>query len=142
MTAAPDPVAATAYLDQVRATIRDHGWIIQGVIDDETGGGYAYTVGLTPHQHPELLIRGLPLPRAHSILNQLGWRVVIQGQRLDPDDLILYQPAGEQAATDPGLNLTVDPVPTTDLGVARALYGHDVQAYQVRPHDPHPDDGP
>lgn len=66
-----------------RALVRT-GWAIQGVFD----GPYAYTVGLTRyHDHPELIVLGLPVPTAGAILNRLG-ALVKSGHRLRADEVV------------------------------------------------------
>lgn len=125
----PHPIQMQAYLDQVRAAIRNHRWAIQGDGDDEP---FAYTVGLTAYGHPELLIRGLPHTDAAAVLNHLAHLVVDDGYQLHPDELVRYQPPTVQAGSQP-LTLGVDPEPTTDLVIARRVYGPDVQAFRVRP---------
>lgn len=52
--------ALTAFYDQLRAIIREHGWAVQIVGGLEPPiGSLAYTVGLTNFGHPEVLAVGL-----------------------------------------------------------------------------------
>ena len=46
-----------------------YGWAVQGVERDGIHPPWAYTVGLTPHQRPELVITGMGLTRATQVLN-------------------------------------------------------------------------
>jgi hypothetical protein len=44
------------YLDYIRDTITRFGWAVQGVQRDKIHPPWAYTVGLTPHRRPELVV--------------------------------------------------------------------------------------
>lgn len=73
------------YLQQVAQVIDTHGVAIQGVLpDDHHTDLFAYTVGLTAHGHPELLIFGLPSHIAQEVLNSLALPVVRDGHRVEP----------------------------------------------------------
>ena len=50
------------------------GWSVTMVMptDDDPGTPFAYTVGLTGHDLPELIIAGLPPRVAHTLLNDLA----------------------------------------------------------------------
>lgn len=107
------------------------GWAVMHVLptddDPDTTTPFAYTVGLSAHDDPELLIAGLPPEVAHGLLNDLAGRVYdraerfTHGQRID--DLI----AGYDA-------VLVEGAPIDELlpGVAIARYGRDqVRLQQV-----------
>lgn len=68
-----------------RDTIRRHGWAVTAVFGDELGEYFAYTVGLSGFEHPELLVTGMPPEVAGRLLNEYGERVKA-GQRLRPGD--------------------------------------------------------
>jgi hypothetical protein len=54
------------------------GWQVLGIASapEENLPGFAYTVGLHLNfQHPELLVFSLPIPTAHQLLNELGYRI-------------------------------------------------------------------
>ena len=53
----------------MRSLIAMHGWAVQGVERDGIHPPWAYTVGLTPHRRPELVVTGLGLNRATEVLN-------------------------------------------------------------------------
>ncbi|NED50964.1 DUF4262 domain-containing protein [Micromonospora aurantiaca] len=100
------------------------GWAVTYVLPTDDGtvttAPFAYTVGLTAHDYPELITAGLPPEVAHSLLNDLARRVYdtaerfTHGQRLN--DLI----AGYDA-------IIIDGPPTDDLmpGLAISRYGRD-----------------
>ncbi|CAL9578763.1 DUF4262 domain-containing protein [Streptomyces sp. enrichment culture] len=66
-----DRVAAT-----VVAHVRRYGWHVVMVPEDETGPGFAYTVGLA-HTYgvPELSVFGRDVHEMHRMLNVLGDRI-------------------------------------------------------------------
>lgn len=112
-----------AYLDQVKAVIRDNGWAMQAVF--ATKGApfdYVYTIGMIERKcTTELMIVGLPYQKAAEILNQIALTMVNQIQLIPPDEWPL---AG-------GFKLKSRPfVPRVGgelhVGVARAYYGQDV----------------
>ncbi|MGH3174960.1 MAG: DUF4262 domain-containing protein, partial [Streptosporangiaceae bacterium] len=57
------------YQDHLRGLIATFGWAVQGVERDGIHPPWAYTVGLTPHRRPELVITGMGLTRATTVLN-------------------------------------------------------------------------
>ncbi len=57
------------YHDHLRRLIEVRGWAVQGVERDGARPPWAYTVGLTPHLRPELVITGMGLVRAMEVLN-------------------------------------------------------------------------
>ena len=59
------------YLDHIRELIACHGWAVQGVERERVRPPWAYTVGLTSHGKPELVVTGLPLSRATLLLNDV-----------------------------------------------------------------------
>ena len=57
------------YQEHMWSLIAMYGWAVQGVERDGVHPPWAYTVGLTPHQRPELVITGMGLTRATQVLN-------------------------------------------------------------------------
>ncbi|MYS86247.1 DUF4262 domain-containing protein [Embleya scabrispora] len=55
--------------------VRQHGWHVVMVPEDEIGPGFSYTIGLS-HSHgvPELTMFGLDVHDMHTMLNTLGAR--------------------------------------------------------------------
>jgi hypothetical protein len=47
------------YLQCVNGIIAEHGWAVQGVQRDRIRPPWAYSVGLTAHGEPELVVTGL-----------------------------------------------------------------------------------
>lgn len=82
------PTATDEYEQTVIRNVQQWGWHVVLVPEDDQGPGFAFTVGLQrQHRHPELILIGLPLAKAHHLLNDLGSRVregrqLLPGQRL------------------------------------------------------------
>ncbi len=77
------------YLDALRETITDHGWVVQFVESDSRP--FAYTVGLHERGLPELLITGLAAHTSARVLNSIGHMVVDDGTALAPAMHIDYE---------------------------------------------------
>lgn len=87
-----DATFVEAYLDQIKANIRDHGWAVQGVFPSEEHGDreqycFAYTVGLIDKEDcfVELLVTGLPLTTSASILNQIAQATLDSPDKMPPE---------------------------------------------------------
>lgn len=111
------------YLDHLLGLIRDHGWAVQGVEGDRIHAPWAYTVGLTAYDRPELVVTGLPLPAATQLLNDMA------AHALHADAPV----AGEQIPLRGGplvevVGLTM---PSAHLNMAVELYGPDIRALQL-----------
>ncbi|BCL14684.1 DUF4262 domain-containing protein [Micromonospora sagamiensis] len=98
------------------------GWAVTAVVPDpgETDSPFAYTVGLTERDLPELVIAGLDPLIAHELLNDMARRVysgaqsLTHGQRVD--DLLV------------GYDAVIVEGPATEAlhpGAAYARYGND-----------------
>jgi hypothetical protein len=109
------------HLDELRATIRTHGWAVQGVEDDRLS--YAYTIGLHDRGLPELLVTGLSPESATGLLNDAAGAVV-GGRDLAP---------GAHIAVGAGPLLEIVEVdrPDAHMNFAVALGGPDIRALQL-----------
>lgn len=99
-----------------------HGWAVTGVFpaEDDPGVLFAYTIGLTAHGFPELIIAGLDLTTSQLLLNDLARRVFDRAQRFTAGQRISDLLAGYDAVIVEG--------PATEAlypGVAFANYGKD-----------------
>lgn len=87
-----DTAWTAAYVDQVDAIIRDHGWAVQGVFSTETSAlkfDFAYTVGLIARGcTAELLISGIPMQVAAAVLNEIAADMVNNGQMIPPSQWV------------------------------------------------------
>jgi hypothetical protein len=111
------------YLNEMLAIIARYGWAVQGVERDRARPPWAYTMGLTVHGLPELVVTGLPLSRAAGLLNEVAAHV-LHAAALTP---------GQQIELDGGPAIEIVKVaePTAHLELAIQLYGRRVRALQV-----------
>jgi hypothetical protein len=112
------------YLNHIGTLIDRHGWAVQGVERDRIHPPWAYTVGLTGRGKPELVLTGLPLPMAASLLNEIATHVLRAAEDPVP---------GEQTALRGGPLIEIVKVtePTAHLELAIEMYGTRVRALQV-----------
>jgi hypothetical protein len=68
---------------QIIADIKEYGWHVVGVREDEEGPPFAYTIGFyRTLKHPEIILLGLDLELTHPLLNNLG-DAIRGGQRYE-----------------------------------------------------------
>lgn len=109
-------------LQQQAEIIDRFGWSVVYVFptpdDPPTAAPFAYTVGLSAHDRPELLLAGLRPEIAHELLNDLARRVHDKAEKFSHGQRISDLLAGHDA-------IIIDGPPNDDLhpGVAFALYG-------------------
>jgi hypothetical protein len=118
-----------AYLDQVKAVIRDNGWAMQVVpvfSGEDYQFTYVYTIGLIERKcTAELMIVGLPYRQGAEILNQIAMNMVNQLQLIPPDEWPLADGfALKSKVFIPRVGGELH------VGVARAYYGRDVMIAQ------------
>lgn len=112
------------FLQRQEQIIDTTGWAVTHVLptadDPETTAPFAYTVGLTAHDYPELITAGLPPEVAHSLLNDLARRVYDKAERFTHGQRISDLIAGYDA-------IIIDGPPTDELlpGMAIKRYGRD-----------------
>jgi hypothetical protein len=106
-----------AYLQSCRETIARHGGMIQGVFPTaiSPGVGFSYTVGLTAAGLPELVISGLPMDLAGTLLNDAARTSL--GAEIK---------AGNTIADIANVSFKVIDAPKAEINLARRLYGADV----------------
>ncbi|HTI78462.1 MAG TPA: DUF4262 domain-containing protein [Mycobacterium sp.] len=109
------------YLDELRASIRIHGWVVQSVDGDRLP--FAYTIGLHDRGLPELLVTGMSGENAARVLNDvavaaLGGRVFLPGAHIAVGD-------------GPLLEIVEVDHPDAHLNFAVALGGPDIRALQL-----------
>jgi Domain of unknown function (DUF4262) len=109
------------YFDELRATIRTHGWVVQYVESDRTP--YAYTIGLHDQGLPELLVTGVSPQRATRLLNKFAHDALC-GATLQPGQQI-------SVPTGPLVEIVSVDNPDAHMNFAMALGGPDVRALQV-----------
>ncbi|MGI5504983.1 DUF4262 domain-containing protein [Lentzea sp. CA-135723] len=64
------------HLATLRRCIDARGWAVQAVERDRAHPPWAYTVGLSPHGLPELVVTGLPVLEAGRLLDSAADHVV------------------------------------------------------------------
>lgn len=111
------------YLDHIMSLVASHCWAVQGVERDRYRPPYAYTVGLTAHDKPELVITGMSVTRAAELLNDVAAH-------------LLHAPAlapGERTRLTDGplVEFIEVDVPSAHLVVAGELYGPGLRALQM-----------
>jgi hypothetical protein len=109
------------YFDEVRETIRKHGWVVQYVESDRAP--FAYTIGLHDWGLPELLITAVSPQRATRLLNTVA-RDAVAGKALIPGQQIKV-PSG------PLIEIVEMGHPDAHLKFAVALGGPDIRALQL-----------
>ena len=111
------------YLHHIESLVARAGWAVQGVERDRVRPPYAYTVGLTPHGKPELVVTGMSLPRAAELLNDVAIHVL---------HAVAPEPGERVPLIDgPVVEFVEVSVPSAHLVVASELYGPSIRALQV-----------
>jgi hypothetical protein len=111
------------YLDYVRGLIAENGWVVQGVERDRIHPPWAYTVGLSAHGEPELVVTGLPFRRAAALLDDVAEHVM---------HAVAPRP-GEQITLRDGplIEVVKVAVPSAHLALAVEIYSPRLRALQV-----------
>jgi hypothetical protein len=111
------------YQNYMRQLIMRYGWAVQGVERDGIHRPWAYTVGLTPHRRPELVITGMGLTRATKVLNGVAEHLV-HADAPEP---------GTQAALPDGplVEIVTVDAPWAHLNLAVEFYGNRIRALQL-----------
>ena len=111
------------YLNHMQDLVDRFGWAVVGIEDDQIHPPWAYTLGLTPRGRPELVVTGLPLPRATWLLNTVACYVL---------DTAVPRP-GEEVLMEGGPLMEVVRVaePSAHLFTAVEFYGAGIQALQL-----------
>ncbi|MFV2019428.1 uncharacterized protein DUF4262 [Micromonospora sp. Llam0] len=122
------------FLQNQQRLINEFGWAVTAVLPDlgESGSTFAYTVGLTEHDFPELVIAGLDPLIAQALLNDMAGRVYSRAERFTHGQRVADLLVGYDAIIVEG--------PATDAllpGAAHARYGKDrVRLQQIVWPDP------
>ncbi|WP_410567734.1 DUF4262 domain-containing protein [Amycolatopsis sp. cmx-4-61] len=113
----------SGYLERLRGGVAERGWLVQGVASAGPYPPWAYTIGLSGYGLPELVVTGLPMLAAGSLLNALA----SQALRGSPPS------AGERIPLPDGRLLEVVELaePSAHLVFAVALYGPAIRALQL-----------
>lgn len=106
-----------------------HGWAVRNVASSDPAECFSYTVGLTAHGHPEVVMTGLPPDAGTAFLNIAGEIVVREGGRVEAGTS-----TAEFAEGPPMPVILAEDV--SGLTAVRDLYGS-VEAVQVIWSDTH-----
>jgi len=111
------------FLNHMQGLVDRCGWAVVGMEADRIHPAWAYTIGLTPHDRPELVVTGLPLPRATWLLNTVAPYVL---------ETVVPLP-GEEVLAEGGPLMEVVKVtePAAHLVTAVELYGLQLRALQL-----------
>jgi hypothetical protein len=111
------------YIEYVREILDEHCWIVQGVERDRHRPPYAYTVGLTGHDRPELVVTGMRYERAAAVLDGVAGHV-LHAEPPAPGEVL-------QLAGGPTVEVVPVAAPSVHLLVAAACYGTEISALQL-----------
>jgi hypothetical protein len=65
--------------------VREHGWHVVGIPDDEEGPSFSFTIGIYLRAlQPEILIMGVPIDPSHRILNAIA-EYLMAGGTISPE---------------------------------------------------------
>lgn len=109
------------YLDEMYATMMRHGWAVQYV--ESTRVPFAYTLGLTRHDLPELLVTGVSPQRAARLLNGVARKSVGRGAPVPGTQFTV--PSG------PLIEIVEVEHPDAHLNFAVAFFGSETRALQL-----------
>lgn len=110
------------YLDHVRALIRRQRFVVQSVSGSRTEAEFSYTIGLTEHGLPELIVTGVQQDPATTLLG-------VWAEYLLDESVVL---PGEVLESGPWLAQAVEVErPQDHLLMACRLYGDAVRALQL-----------
>ncbi|MFI5608861.1 DUF4262 domain-containing protein [Amycolatopsis sp. NPDC051903] len=111
------------YVAEILARIEEYGWCVQGVLGTDSRPPWAYTVGLTAHGLPELLVAGLPPQPAEALLTAVAERAIGAGP---PRPGEVFSLRGL-----PAVEIVALAEPSAHLLVAVSLYGKEIRALQL-----------
>jgi Domain of unknown function (DUF4262) len=113
------------YLDVIRGKIRGWGWTVQYVEDDRVP--YGYTIGLTRHGLPELLMTGISPQRALRLLGGIADSAAEVVWDVDTP-----KPGARLTLPGPTLIEAVEVEhPDVHMNAAIAIYGSKVRGLQL-----------
>jgi hypothetical protein len=111
------------WIEHLRERLDEQCWVVIYVQRDRYRPSCAYTVGLTDHDKPEIVVTGLPRERATDLLNGVAAHLV----HADPP------PPGERVPLTDGPLIEIVGVaePSAHLNAAVELFGPRLTALQL-----------
>lgn len=111
------------YVVNLRGLIDEYGWAVQAISRDGLHPPWAYTVGLTEHGQPELVVTGLAVRRAEALLNGVAAHL-LHAAAPEPGEQV-------QLVDGPLIEIVTVTEPGVRLRRAVDLYGPQIRALQV-----------
>jgi hypothetical protein len=111
------------YIEWVRGILDEHCWIVQGVEPDKHRPPYAYTVGLTGHDRPELVVTGMRYERAAVVLDGMAAHL-LHAEPPAPGEVM-------RLTGGPTVEIVLVAAPSVHLLVAAACYWTEISALQL-----------
>ena len=111
------------WIDHLRETLAEECWVVISVQREKYRPPYSYSVGLTDHGKPEIVVTGLPKQRAADLLNGVAAHLV---HAYPP-------PPGERVPLTDGPLIEIVRVaePSAHLDLAVELCGPQLSALQL-----------
>jgi hypothetical protein len=111
------------YLEHIRGVIACCGFAVQGVEGNRHRSPWAYTVGLTAHGKPELLVTGLSYARSGELLNEVASHV-LHAEAPQPGEVVPLHDG-------PVIEIVEVTEPTVHLAIAVEIFGPEIRALQL-----------
>lgn len=111
------------YLEHIRDIIACCCFAVQGVEGDRRHAPWAYTVGLTAHGKPELVVTGLSMARSARLLNDVATHVLHADPPL-PGEVVPLRGG-------PVIEIVEVAEPTVHLVIAVEIFGPEIRALQL-----------
>jgi hypothetical protein len=99
------------------------GFAVQGVEGNRHRSPWAYTVGLTAHGKPELLVTGLSYARSGELLNEVASHV-LHAEAPQPGEVVPLHDG-------PVIEIVEVSEPTVHLAIAVEIFGPEIRALQL-----------
>jgi hypothetical protein len=111
------------YLEHIRDIIACCCFAVQGVEGDRHHSPWAYTVGLTAHGKPELLVTGLSSARCARLLDDVASHV-LHAEAPHPGEVVPLRGG-------PVIEIVEVTEPTVHLAIAVEIFGPEIRALQL-----------
>lgn len=111
------------YLEHIQDIIASTCFAIQGVEGTRHRSPWAYTVGLTGHDRPELVVTGMSMTRATRLLNDVACHV-LHAEAPQPGEVVPLRGG-------PVIEIVEVAEPTAHLGIAVEIFGANIRALQL-----------